>query len=72
LAVSAAVKNSGRIIELNYPWRAPRFRFVAFAPSFPKAVRVFVGKREIVRFLFAAAAALPIFCVRQRVVCAKP
>ena len=74
VAVSAAVKNSAGIVGLNYTWRARRFRFAAFAPSFPKAVRVFVGKREIVRFLFAAAAALPIFlraatrCLREAMI----
>jgi hypothetical protein len=59
---------------LNYAWRALRFRFAAFAPSFPKAVRVFVGKWEIVRFLFAATAALAIFlrvaarCLREAMI----
>jgi hypothetical protein len=44
------------------------------APSFPKAVRVFAGKWEMVRFLFAAAAAPAIFlraaarCLREAMI----
>jgi hypothetical protein len=35
--------------------------FAAFAPSLPRAVRVFFGKCAIVRFRFAAAAAFFMF-----------
>src|ERR1044072_1166410 len=41
--------------------RLRRLRFAAFAPSFPKAVRVFFGKCATVRLLFAARAAFLTF-----------
>ncbi|PYJ41174.1 MAG: hypothetical protein DME86_09540 [Verrucomicrobia bacterium] len=62
------------MVGLSYPWRTRDFRFAAFAPSFPKAVLVFVGKWEMVRFLCAATAALPIFlravarCLREAMI----
>jgi hypothetical protein len=38
-----------------------RFRFAAFAPSLPRAVRVFLGRCATVCFFFAAAAAFLMF-----------
>jgi hypothetical protein len=41
--------------------RLAAFRLAAFAAYLPRAVRVFFGRRVMVRFRFAALAALPIF-----------
>jgi hypothetical protein len=41
--------------------RLAAFRLAAFAACLPRAVRVFFGRRVMVRFRFAALAALPIF-----------
>jgi hypothetical protein len=46
--------------------RLRRLRFAAFAPSFPKAVRVFFGKCATVRLLFATLAAF--FTLRRAAV----
>jgi hypothetical protein len=48
--------------------RDARFRRAAFAPSFPSAVRVFLGRFATVRFRFAVAAAFLIF-LRAAVFC---
>lgn len=52
--------------NLSRHLRLRRLRFAAFAPSFPKAVRVFFGKCATVRLLFAARAAF--FTLRRAAV----